>query len=142
MGCQEGPVDVLGEAFGSSTVASHDPYFLVQVVEQVNSPGIRTLPDFGNTLDGHDENYAYSAIDAMFAYAYAFCHVKDSNLSYLVWRILRNSGILTGLWSAPDSEVQVEGSKEFVVAPTWKTRCFRSFRGTKCAGHCYGAPSN
>ena len=78
MGCQEGPVDVLGEAFEFSTVASHDPCFLVQVVEQVNSPGIRTLPDFGNTLDGHDENYAYSAIGAMFAYAYAFCHVKDS----------------------------------------------------------------
>jgi hypothetical protein len=36
------------------------------------------LPDFGNTLDGHDENYAYPAIDAMFAYAYAICHVKDS----------------------------------------------------------------
>jgi hypothetical protein len=78
VGCQEGPVDVLGEAFGSSTVASHDPYFLVQVIEQVNSPWIRTLPDFGNTLDGHDENHAYSAIDAMFAYAYAICHVKDS----------------------------------------------------------------
>jgi sugar phosphate isomerase/epimerase len=57
---------------------TEDPYFIVRVIEQVNSPWIRTLPDFGNTLDGHDENYAYPAIDAMFAYAYAICHVKDS----------------------------------------------------------------
>jgi sugar phosphate isomerase/epimerase len=57
---------------------SEDPFFLVRVIKQVNSPWIRTLPDFGNTLDGHDENYAYPAIDAMFAYAYAICHVKDS----------------------------------------------------------------
>jgi sugar phosphate isomerase/epimerase len=57
---------------------SEDPYFLVRVIKQVNSPWIRALPDFGNTLDGHDENYAYPAIDAMFAYAYAICHVKDS----------------------------------------------------------------
>jgi hypothetical protein len=33
-------------------VASHDPYFLVQVIEQVNSPWIRTLPDFGKLLMG------------------------------------------------------------------------------------------
>ena len=57
---------------------SEDPYFLVRVIEQVNSPWIRTLPDFGNTLDGHDENYAYPAIDAMFECAYAICHVKDT----------------------------------------------------------------
>jgi sugar phosphate isomerase/epimerase len=57
---------------------SEDPYFLVQVIKQVNSPWLRALPDFGNTLDGRDENYAYPAIDAMFAYAYAICHVKDS----------------------------------------------------------------
>jgi sugar phosphate isomerase/epimerase len=57
---------------------SEDPFFLVRVIEQVNSAWVRTLPDFGNTLDGHDENYAYPAIDAMFAYAYAICHVKDS----------------------------------------------------------------
>ncbi len=56
---------------------SEDPYFLVRVIKQVNSPWVRTLPDFGNTLDGHDESYAYPAIDAMFAYAYAICHVKD-----------------------------------------------------------------
>jgi sugar phosphate isomerase/epimerase len=57
---------------------SEDPYFLVRAIKKADSPWIRSLPDFGNTLDGHDEKYAYPAIDAMFAYAYAICHVKDS----------------------------------------------------------------
>ncbi|HZR58379.1 MAG TPA: sugar phosphate isomerase/epimerase family protein [Terriglobales bacterium] len=59
-------------------LVSEDPFFLVQVIKKVNSPWLRALPDFGNTLDGHEENYAYRAVDAMFAYSYAICHVKDS----------------------------------------------------------------
>lgn len=57
---------------------SEDPFFLVQVIRTVNSLWLRALPDFGNTLDGHEENYAYPAIAAMFTYAYGVCHVKDS----------------------------------------------------------------
>jgi len=56
---------------------SEDPFFIVQVVEKVNSPWLRALPDFGNTLAAHDGDYAYRAIDAMFAHAYGICHVKD-----------------------------------------------------------------
>jgi sugar phosphate isomerase/epimerase len=56
---------------------SEDPFFIVQVLKQVNNPWIRALPDFGNTFDGHDASYAYSGVDAMFAHAYAICHVKD-----------------------------------------------------------------
>ena len=59
---------------------SEDPFFLVQVIEKVNSPWLRALPDFGNTLAAHDEGYAYGAIDAMFAHAYGICHVKDGEV--------------------------------------------------------------
>ena len=60
---------------------SEDPFFLVQVVEKVNSPWLRTLPDFGNTLNVHDEDYAYRAIDAMFEHAYGICHVKNGEVN-------------------------------------------------------------
>jgi sugar phosphate isomerase/epimerase len=60
---------------------SEDPFFLVQVVQRVNSPWLHTLPDFGNTLNAHDEDYAYRAIDAMFAHAYGICHVKDGEVN-------------------------------------------------------------
>jgi sugar phosphate isomerase/epimerase len=59
---------------------SEDPFFLVQVIDKVNSPWLRALPDFGNTVAAHDEAYAYRAIDAMFAHAYGICHVKDGEV--------------------------------------------------------------
>jgi sugar phosphate isomerase/epimerase len=60
---------------------SEDPFFLVQVIEEINSPWLRALPDFGNTLNAHDEDYSYRAIDAMFAHAYGICHVKDGEVN-------------------------------------------------------------
>jgi sugar phosphate isomerase/epimerase len=56
---------------------SEDPFFIVQVIDKVNSPWLRALPDFGNSLAAHDADFAYRAIDAMFAKAYGICHVKN-----------------------------------------------------------------
>jgi sugar phosphate isomerase/epimerase len=47
----------------------------------VKSPWLHALPDFGNTLNAHDEDYAYRAIDAMFGQAYGICHVKDGEVN-------------------------------------------------------------
>ena len=57
---------------------SEDPFFLVALVEKVNNPWLRTLPDFGNTLAARDPDYAYRGIDAMFGRAYCISHVKSS----------------------------------------------------------------
>jgi sugar phosphate isomerase/epimerase len=55
---------------------SEDPFFIVSVIERVNSPWLHTNPDFANTLvTGHTE-YAYKGIAAMFKHAYSICHVK------------------------------------------------------------------
>jgi sugar phosphate isomerase/epimerase len=60
---------------------SEDPFFIVQVIDKVNSPWIRALPDFGNTVAAHDADYSYRAIDAMFAHAYGICHVKAGGVN-------------------------------------------------------------
>jgi sugar phosphate isomerase/epimerase len=60
---------------------SEDPFFIVQVIEKVNSPWLRALPDFGNSVAAHDEDFAYRAIDAMFAHAYGICHVKAGGVN-------------------------------------------------------------
>ncbi len=60
---------------------SEDPFFLVQVIEKVNSPWLHTLPDFGNTLNAHDADYNYRAMDAMFARGYGICHVKNGEVN-------------------------------------------------------------
>ncbi len=59
---------------------SEDPFFIVQIIEKVNNPWLRALPDFGNSVAAHDEDFAYRAIDAMFAHAYGICHVKDGEV--------------------------------------------------------------
>ena len=59
---------------------SEDPFFIVQVIEKVNSPFLRALPDFGNSLAAHDEAFQDRAMDAMFAHATCICHVKDGEV--------------------------------------------------------------
>jgi len=54
---------------------SENPFFLVQLIEKVNSPWLHALPDFANSLAGGIPN-AYEGIDGMFGKAYGICHVK------------------------------------------------------------------
>jgi len=56
---------------------SEDPFFLVQLIDKVNSPWLHALPDFGNTLAHFNADHAYRGIDAMFSKAYSICHVKE-----------------------------------------------------------------
>ena len=56
---------------------AEDPFLIVDIVAKVNSPFLRTCPDFGNSLRGHDAAYNQRALEALFHYAYGVCHVKD-----------------------------------------------------------------
>lgn len=57
---------------------SEDPFFIVAVIDKVNSPWLRALPDFGNSLAAHDDqDFQDRAMETMFAHAYGICHVKD-----------------------------------------------------------------
>jgi len=55
---------------------SEDPFFIVQIIEKVNSPLLHALPDFANSLVTGCEDHAYQGVQAMFAQAYNICHVK------------------------------------------------------------------
>jgi sugar phosphate isomerase/epimerase len=56
---------------------SENPFFLVELIDKVNSPWLHALPDFGNTLAHFDADHAYRGIDAMFRKAFCICHVKE-----------------------------------------------------------------
>jgi sugar phosphate isomerase/epimerase len=56
---------------------SEDPFFIVEVLSKANHPYLRALPDFGNSLRGHDAAYNHRAVDAMFKHAFNMSHVKD-----------------------------------------------------------------
>src|SRR5580693_4465095 len=55
---------------------SEDPFFIVSVIEKVNSHWLHANPDFANTLATGNTEYAYKGIAAMFNHAYSICHVK------------------------------------------------------------------
>jgi sugar phosphate isomerase/epimerase len=58
-------------------LATEDAFFLVKVIGQVNSPWLRALPDFGNSMLKGDEKFNYDAVTAMFRRAYNIAHAKD-----------------------------------------------------------------
>ncbi len=58
-------------------LVSEDAFFLVKVIEAVNNPYLRALPDFANSMLSGDADFNYRALQAMFQHAYNICHVKD-----------------------------------------------------------------
>jgi sugar phosphate isomerase/epimerase len=57
---------------------SENPFFVISVLDRVNSPWLHALPDFGNSLAALPAEEAYRGLDQMFAHAYAISHVKDT----------------------------------------------------------------
>jgi sugar phosphate isomerase/epimerase len=65
--------------FENDNPISEDPFFIVSILQKVNSPWLHALPDFANTLaSAKDPEHAYAGVDAMFDHAYSICHVKDA----------------------------------------------------------------
>jgi sugar phosphate isomerase/epimerase len=60
----------------NDNAVSEDPFFLVKLIERINTPWLHALPDFANTLVTGNEEHAYNGIHAMFGHAYNICHVK------------------------------------------------------------------
>jgi sugar phosphate isomerase/epimerase len=58
-------------------LVSEDAFFLIKVIEAVNHPYLRALPDFANSMLSGDADFNDRALEAMFQYAYNICHVKD-----------------------------------------------------------------
>ncbi len=59
---------------------SEDPFFIVQVIEKVNSPWLRALPDFGNSVAAHDEDFRIAPWMRCLPMPMAICHVKDGEV--------------------------------------------------------------
>ena len=61
---------------------TEDAFFLAKVIDQVNSPWLRALPDFCNSMMGGNEQFNYDAVTAMFRRAYNIAHLKDSEVDH------------------------------------------------------------
>jgi sugar phosphate isomerase/epimerase len=59
---------------------TEDPFFIVQVLEKLNNPYVRALPDFCNSMLTHDAEFNFRGLRALFKHAYNIAHVKDSEV--------------------------------------------------------------
>ncbi len=58
--------------------ATEDAFYIVKVIEQAQSPWLRALPDFCNSmLLKQGEDYNYRAVTAMFQHACTISHAKE-----------------------------------------------------------------
>jgi sugar phosphate isomerase/epimerase len=64
----------------NDNAVTEDPFFLVKVIEKMNSEWLHALPDFANTLAAYEEEYAYRGIEALFGHAYNISHVKETEV--------------------------------------------------------------
>ncbi|HET9086397.1 MAG TPA: TIM barrel protein [Acidobacteriaceae bacterium] len=51
---------------------------VLSAIQLANTPFLRALPDFGNSLMGGDERFNAQAVKRMFAHAWNIAHVKDA----------------------------------------------------------------
>jgi sugar phosphate isomerase/epimerase len=62
---------------------SEEAFFLIKVINAAETPWLRALPDFCNSmLLEKGAEYNDQAVAALFEHAYAICHVKDSEQSH------------------------------------------------------------
>jgi sugar phosphate isomerase/epimerase len=60
---------------------SENPFFIADMLDRVNSPWNRALPDFGNSFSALPVEEAFRGLEQMFARAYGIAHVKDVSMT-------------------------------------------------------------
>lgn len=76
---------------------TEDAFFIARLIATVQSPWLRGLPDFANSLVTLSAGQAYDAVDAMFAEAYNICHVKALEMNEIGARFRVNMGKTFGI---------------------------------------------
>lgn len=61
-------------------LVTEDAFFIVRVIDKVQNPYLRALPDFANSMLSGDAAFNYDALALMFRHAYNIAHMKDSEL--------------------------------------------------------------
>jgi sugar phosphate isomerase/epimerase len=108
-------------------LVSEDPFFIIQVIERVNSPYLRALPDFCNSMTTGNADFNYRGVRAMFAHAFSICHVRrqqtgDDGRVYTIdlqrsFDILKESGFrgYCSMEWAGGNEGVYDGTRELVT---------------------------
>lgn len=61
-------------------LVTEDAFFIVRVIDKVQNPYLRALPDFANSMLSGNASFNYDALALMFRHAYNISHMKDSEV--------------------------------------------------------------
>jgi len=61
---------------------TEDAFFIAKVIDLANTPWLRALPDFCNSMLKGDEDFNYRAVAEMFKRAYSIAHTKDVEVDH------------------------------------------------------------
>jgi sugar phosphate isomerase/epimerase len=61
-------------------LVTEDAFFIVRVIDKVQNPYLRALPDFANSMLSGNAEFNYDALTLMFRHAYNIAHMKDSEV--------------------------------------------------------------
>lgn len=61
-------------------LVTEDAFFIVRVIDKVQNPYLRALPDFANSMLSGNAAFNYDALTLMFRHAYNIAHMKDSEV--------------------------------------------------------------
>ena len=61
-------------------LVTEDAFFIVRVIDKIQNPYLRALPDFANSMLSGNPEFNYDALTLMFRHAYNISHMKDSEV--------------------------------------------------------------
>ncbi|HXH49710.1 MAG TPA: sugar phosphate isomerase/epimerase family protein [Terriglobia bacterium] len=61
-------------------LVTEDAFFIVRVIDNVQNPYLRALPDFANSMLSGNSEFNYDALTLMFRHAYNIAHMKNSEV--------------------------------------------------------------
>ncbi|MEJ2007172.1 MAG: sugar phosphate isomerase/epimerase [Acidobacteriota bacterium] len=64
----------------NDNLVTEDAFFIVRIIDKVQSPYLHALPDFANSMLSGDAAFNYDALALMFRHAYNISHMKDSEV--------------------------------------------------------------
>lgn len=64
----------------NDNLKTEDAFFIVRVIDKVQNPYLRALPDFANSMLSGNAEFTYDALALMFRHAYNISHMKDSEV--------------------------------------------------------------
>ena len=107
----------------NDNAVNEDPFLIGRIIEKVNNPYLRALPDMGNTMRTGDASYNYRGLKVMYSHAFNMSHVKDA--------VVSSTGAVEKVDLAKTFSIARASGYRGYFSMEWETRLGDPFEGTQ-----------